>query len=98
MHQAIREKGGAYGSGAQQNRHLFALFSYRDPNNLETVNTFQKGIEWLCDGKFEDKALKEALLGLFSNIDTPISPGERGYQVTYAHLCCFFFAFFWCFV
>lgn len=32
----IREKGGAYGAGAKNDPHkgTFALYSYRDPNNL----------------------------------------------------------------
>ena len=44
LHTAIREKGGAYGSGAMQdsNNKVFKFFSYRDPRCAETFQDFKK--------------------------------------------------------
>ena len=43
LHSAIREKGGAYGSGATQdsNNKVFKFFSYRDPKCTETFEEFK---------------------------------------------------------
>ena len=53
--QEIREKGGAYGAGVQNDPHrgTFSFFSYRDPNNLRTYNAFEKSIQRCLDGDFE---------------------------------------------
>lgn len=85
LHREIREKGGAYGSGASQSMDgLFSFYSFRDPNCDQTVSAFKRSVEW-ASGKLEnemftEKDIEEALLGLFSNIDSPKSPGERGME------------------
>lgn len=81
LHREIREKGGAYGAGATQNKHLFGMFSYRDPNTLETVDIFKKSIEWLLtDGNVTERDLNEAKLSIFGTLDAPRNPSETGYQ------------------
>lgn len=42
LHREVREKGGAYGSGCsiQLKRGLLNLWSYRDPNILKTIDTY----------------------------------------------------------
>jgi len=78
LHKEIREKGGAYGSGASQSDGQFSFFSYRDPETKQTIETFDKAVNWAVDGGFTDRDINEALLSLFSGIDKPISPGAKG--------------------
>lgn len=76
LHRAVREKGGAYGSGASQDSGdaLFRFFSYRDPRSIETFRDFDKSIEWLLNGGADASQLEEAILGVVSSIDKPGSP------------------------
>ena len=75
LHSAIREKGGAYGSGAIQDSKnmIFKFFSYRDPRCSETFNDFKKSIKWSLKNITEEN-LEEGILGIISNIDKPLSP------------------------
>lgn len=84
LHRAVREQGGAYGSGASQDSGdaLFRFFSYRDPRNLETLADFDKAVSWLIDGNATAAQLEEAILGVISSIDKPGSPAGEA-KVTY---------------
>ena len=75
LHSAIREKGGAYGSGAMQdsNNKIFKFFSYRDPRCIETFDEFQKSREWSLKNITQEQ-LDEGILGIISSIDKPLSP------------------------
>ena len=75
LHSAIREKGGAYGSGAMQdsNNKIFKFFSYRDPRCTETFDEFQKSREWSLKNITQEQ-LDEGILGIISSIDKPLSP------------------------
>ena len=76
LHRAIREKGGAYGSGAGQDsgEAVFRFFSYRDPRLTETLVDFDKSVNWLLDNEHDPNKLEEAILGVVSSIDKPGSP------------------------
>ncbi|XP_035826011.1 presequence protease, mitochondrial isoform X2 [Aplysia californica] len=78
LHREIREKGGAYGSGAQLGQGTFNFFSYRDPHSLETLDVFNRCIEWAGDGKFSEEDVEEAKLGVFQKADHPVTPANRG--------------------
>jgi len=75
LHTAIREKGGAYGSGAMQdsNNKVFKFFSYRDPRCAETFQDFKKSREWSLKNISQGQ-LDEGILGIISSIDKPLSP------------------------
>jgi len=75
LHSAIREKGGAYGSGAMQdsNNKVFKFFSYRDPRCTETFEEFKKSREWSLKNISQEQ-LDEGILGIISSIDKPLSP------------------------
>ena len=75
LHSAIREKGGAYGSGAMQdsNNKVFKFFSYRDPRCADTFEDFKKSREWSLKNISQDQ-LDEGILGIISSIDKPLSP------------------------
>lgn len=88
LHRTIREQGGAYGGGAQQDSNIgaFRFYSYRDPRLEETLNDFDKSIEWLLSTKHEFKAVEEAILGVVSSIDKPGSPAGEAKQTFHAEL------------
>ncbi|BBB29753.1 insulinase family protein [Neptunomonas japonica] len=76
LHRAIREQGGAYGSGAGQDsgEAVFRFFSYRDPRLTETLDDFDESVSWLLDNDHDEAKLEEAILGVVSSIDKPGSP------------------------
>ena len=75
LHTAIREKGGAYGAGATNDTstNTFKFFSYRDPKCTETFVAFKEAIEW-SKTSITHQHLEEAILGVVSSIDKPLSP------------------------
>jgi len=78
LHREIREKGGAYGSGARHTNGLFCFSSYRDPRLDETVAAFDLAISATRNGELTQRNLDEAKLSVFSSIDAPKAPAERG--------------------
>lgn len=75
----IREKGGAYGAGANVSTSgTFSFYSYRDPKPYDTFDTFNSSREWIQAGNFTDQDVEEAKLGVFQSIDAPVPPGSKG--------------------
>ncbi|MCN4144149.1 MAG: insulinase family protein [Thiohalomonas sp.] len=76
LHRCIREQGGAYGSGANQDsaNACFKFFSYRDPRLTNTLSDFDNSLAWLVDTTHDYQALEESILGVISSIDKPASP------------------------
>jgi Zn-dependent M16 (insulinase) family peptidase len=79
LHKEIREKGGAYGGGATYTPSTgnFHFYAYRDPNLSQTIESFYRAIEAIGAGKFNDRELEEAKLGVIQTLDSPIPPGNR---------------------
>ncbi len=79
LHKEIREKGGAYGSGASYAPHTgnFHFYSFRDPHLAKTLEEFQKAIEKIAEGKFTKEELEEAKFGVIQTLDAPVPPGNR---------------------
>jgi len=88
LHRAIREQGGAYGSGAGQDSAdaAFRFFSYRDPRLSETLDDFDKSVQWLLDTEHDPQKLEEAILGVVSSIDRPGSPAGEAKQAFHSAL------------
>ena len=79
LHQEIREKGGAYGGGANVDESgIWSFYSYRDSELEQTFEHFGRSVEWACDGKFSDLDIKEAKLLAFSKIDKPVDSSTEG--------------------
>ncbi|XP_072605744.1 presequence protease, mitochondrial isoform X2 [Vulpes vulpes] len=79
LHTEIREKGGAYGGGARLSRDgVFTLYSYRDPRSTETLQSFSEAVEWAKAGRFTQQDIDEAKLSVFSVVDAPVAPSDRG--------------------
>ena len=76
LHRTIREKGGAYGGGAGQDsiNGTFRFFSYRDPRLGETLDDFDKALEWLQTAEHDPQELEESILGVIGQLDKPRSP------------------------
>jgi presequence protease len=79
LHSKIREKGGAYGSGANYSPLVgcFYFHSYRDPQIAYSFSAFDEAVDSIAEGKFNDQDLEEAKLGVIQQFDAPISPGSR---------------------
>lgn len=88
LHRTIREQGGAYGGGAGQDSDsaCFRFFSYRDPRLTESLNDFDRSIDWLLQSKHEDSQREEAILGIISSLDKPASPAGTAKQAFYSEL------------
>jgi len=82
LHRSIREQGGAYGGGANQDSSIacFKFFSYRDPRLADTLKDFEQSLQWLLDTEHDYQALEEAILGVVSSIDKPGSPAGDAKQ------------------
>ncbi|XP_060104091.1 presequence protease, mitochondrial [Heteronotia binoei] len=79
LHTEIREKGGAYGGGAQLSHNgIFAFYSYRDPNSTTTLAAFEKAADWARAGKFTQQDIDEAKLAVFAAVDAPVAPSDKG--------------------
>ncbi|KAI0212017.1 Presequence protease, mitochondrial [Lamellibrachia satsuma] len=79
LHREIREKGGAYGGGASGNSPgVVSFFSYRDPNSMKTLDAFDGAVDWAVNGSFTQDDIDEAKLSIFSQVDMPVPPGEKG--------------------
>lgn len=79
LHTEIREKGGAYGSGANYTPLTgnFYFYSYRDPHLLQTLKTFENALERIAEEDFDEEDLEEAKLGVIQGLDTPTPPGQK---------------------
>ncbi len=88
LHRAVREQGGAYGGGASHDSDnaTFRFFSYRDPRLGDTLDDFDRAIEWLVEEKHEWRLLEEAILGVISSIDKPASPAGEARDAFFSAL------------
>jgi Zn-dependent M16 (insulinase) family peptidase len=76
LHTAIREQGGAYGGGAGHDATIsaFRFYSYRDPRLAETLDDFDRSLDWMLNHKHEWRQVEEAILGVIGAMDKPGSP------------------------
>ncbi|XP_071792109.1 presequence protease, mitochondrial-like [Asterias amurensis] len=87
LHREIREKGGAYGSGASMGTEgSFKFYSYRDPNSLQTLEAFDRSVEWAIEGPFSQQDIDEAKLSVFSAVDAPVAPSDKGMTLFTSHI------------
>ncbi|KAK7944639.1 hypothetical protein WMY93_000367 [Mugilogobius chulae] len=70
LHGEIREKGGAYGGGARMGGGLFTFYSYSTP--------FPQSADWARAGQFSQQDIDEAKLSVFSAVDAPVAPSDKG--------------------
>jgi Zn-dependent M16 (insulinase) family peptidase len=89
LHRAIREQGGAYGAGAAQDNQsgAFRFFSYRDPRITETLDDFDRSIDWVLENPLGKDKIEQAILGVISTLDKPGSPAGEAIQAFHGELC-----------
>ena len=88
LHRVIREQGGAYGGGAshEPGNACFRFYSYRDPRLTETLDDFDKSIEWLLNEEHTDLQVEESILGVIGGMDKPGSPAGEAKQAFHNEL------------
>lgn len=76
LHQALRERGGAYGGTASyaNNAGVFSMSSYRDPRLSATYADFHACIDQLLKGDFSTEQVEEAIICVIKGLDRPVSP------------------------
>ena len=65
---------------------MFRFFSYRDPRLEETLDDFDRAIEWLLGEKHEWRPVEEAILGVIASLDKPGSPAGEAKEAFYNNL------------
>ncbi|AMD21644.1 HFL212Wp [Eremothecium sinecaudum] len=89
LHREIREKGGAYGGGAAYSAvdGVLNFYSYRDPNPLNTLSTFDNIARYaLQDSHWSQDDLNEAKLTIFQKVDAPVSVRSEGSAAFYYNI------------
>ena len=77
----IRTTGGAYGAAAFFNyiEEMLAFSTYRDPNPVQSLETFMQCFNDVCSIDFNDDDIARAVTGTYGEIVHPQAPGARGY-------------------
>lgn len=88
LHRAIREQGGAYGAGADQDpgSASFRFYSYRDPRLADTLTDFDASVAWLLEQNKAEHLVEEAILGVIGSMDRSTSPAGAAKQDYYNDL------------
>lgn len=45
---------------------------------MQTLSAFRKGIDWAKSGQFTQQDIDEAKLSVFSAVDSPVAPADKG--------------------
>jgi presequence protease len=77
----IREQGGAYGASLDLDRYsgYLAMTSYRDPNVLETLATFDGTAAFLRTLELSGSDLVRSVIGALNGVDPYQLPGAKGF-------------------
>lgn len=78
----VRVVGGAYGGFCSFDSHsgLFTYLSYRDPNLLETVESYDGTVAYLRSLELDPDALTKAIIGTIGDVDSYQLPDAKGYS------------------
>jgi Zn-dependent M16 (insulinase) family peptidase len=78
----VRVQGGAYGGFCSFDRHsgLFSYLSYRDPNLLSTLETYDQTAQFLHDLELSEDELARNIIGAIGRIDAYQLPDAKGYS------------------
>lgn len=76
LHQALRERGGAYGGSASYSGDIgvFSMGSYRDPRLAGTYADFAGALDTLLATHYTDEQIEEAIISVITGLDRPESP------------------------
>jgi Zn-dependent M16 (insulinase) family peptidase len=81
LYKHIRVQGGAYGGMSMYDtmNGNFSFLSYRDPNLVETLKTYDDAVEFISQNKIEQEELEKAVIGTIGSLDKPMDPSSKGY-------------------
>ncbi len=84
----VRMHGGAYGGFCTFDRRsgVLTFLSYRDPNLLQTLQTYDQAAQFLRDLTLSPEELTKAIIGTISAIDAYLLPDAKGYTSLQWHL------------
>jgi len=86
----VRVVGGAYGCSNvfNPNTGVFKYTSYRDPNLMQTLKTYDETPEFLSHTAKEMSAatLSNAIIGMIGDLDGPMQPDQKGFASMEQHL------------
>ncbi len=77
----VRVRGGAYGGFCvfDPRSGVFSYLSYRDPNLLGTLDTYDRSGQFLRELELNEQELTRAIIGAISDFDSYQLPDARGY-------------------
>jgi hypothetical protein len=77
----VRVQGGAYGgfSAFDNNSGTFTFLSYRDPNILSTLQTYEKTVDFLGNLDLSANELKKSIIGTIGDMDAYQLPDAKGW-------------------
>jgi Zn-dependent M16 (insulinase) family peptidase len=77
----VRVIGGAYGGSCRfaAGSGMFTFSSYRDPNLVKTLQTYDAAAEHLLTVPIPEEELHQAIIGTVGDLDVPQSPDQKGY-------------------
>jgi len=84
----VRVQGGAYGAFCLMDRlsGALAFVSYRDPNLLQTLETFDRTARFLEETELSQDELTKAITGAIGDIDSYMLPDAKGFASLIRHL------------
>ena len=84
---AIREVGGAYGTGMLSSDGVEYLYTYRDPHLRESYDTFAEGPKALAAREYTEKDLNDFIVGTVAKLDTPRKPRAQARELDRRFFC-----------
>jgi len=74
-------QGGAYGGQCMLDRYSggFTFVSYRDPNLLSTLDTYDRTADFLKDADLDQAELTRNIIGTIGEVDTYRLPDAKGF-------------------
>ncbi len=77
----VRVQGGAYGGFCLFDRisGVFTFLSYRDPNVMKTLESFDGAAQFLRNSDISDDEVSKAIVGAIGEIDSYMLPDMKGY-------------------
>lgn len=78
----VRVIGGAYGGFARFSEATgrFVYISYRDPNCLNTLNTYDATPDALTEADISSEDVLQAVIGAIGDLDAPMGPDQKGFE------------------
>lgn len=60
---------------------------------MQTLSAFGESVNWVKSGEFTQQDIDEAKLSVFSAVDSPVAPADKGAQIFIFVVVGFFFLF-----